>query len=93
MLLSLHFFLNLNLVGASGTAKAFNLASNISSLVVFVINGKVLYYVAIPMALANMAGNLLGSRLALTKGPLLIRRMLIFSLALLFASLIWRYFA
>lgn len=92
MLLSLHFFLSLNLVAASGTAKAFNLASNISSLVIFIINGKVFYYAAIPMALANMAGNVIGSRLALSKGPVLIRRMLLFSLALLFVSLVWRYF-
>lgn len=92
MLLSLHFFLSLNLVAASGTAKAFNLASNISSLVIFVISGKVFYYAAIPMALANMAGNIIGSRLALSKGPTLIRRMLLFSLALLFATLVWRYF-
>lgn len=92
MLLSLHFFLGMHLVAASGTAKTFNLASNISSLVVFLINGKIYYYAAIPMAAANMAGNILGSKLALKRGPALIRKMLLISLALLFASLLYRYF-
>jgi uncharacterized membrane protein YfcA len=91
MLLSLHCFLGLNLVAASGTAKAFNLASNLSSLVVFIVKGKVLYVIAVPMAVACMAGNFLGSRLVLKKGPTLVRRMLLVSLSLLFVSLIIRY--
>lgn len=93
MLLSLHFTLGLNLITASATAKAFNLASNLSSLVVFLISGKVYWFAAVPMAAANMLGNIVGSRLALRGGPALIRKMLLFSLALLFATLIWRYYA
>jgi len=93
MLLSLHFVLGLNLIAASGTAKVFNLASNVSSLVIFLINGKVLWFAALPMAAANMAGNIFGSRLALRQGPALIRKMLLFSLALLFATLVWRYYS
>jgi uncharacterized membrane protein YfcA len=91
MLLALHFFLGLHLVAASATAKAFNLASNLSSLVVFVINGEVFYAIALPMALACMSGNILGARLALKKGPGLVRRMLLASLSLLFLSLLARY--
>ena len=91
MLLGLHCLLGLGLVAASGTAKAFNLASNVSSLVVFIISGKVYYFIAVPMALANVAGNIVGSRLALRRGPTVIRRMLLISLGLLFVSLIWRY--
>lgn len=93
MLLSLHLILGLNLITASGTAKALNLASNASSLVVFLLNGNVYFFAAIPMAAANIAGNILGSRLALRQGPKLIRRMLLGSLALLFGTLVWRYYA
>lgn len=92
LLLALHLALGLNLVAASGTAKAFNLASNVSSLVVFIISGHVLYLAAVPMAVANMAGNILGSRLALRGGPRIIRRMLLLSLGLLFITLLWRYY-
>lgn len=91
MLLALHLGLGLGLVGASGTAKAFNLASNASGLAVFLFYGKVYFPAAIPMAIANTAGNILGSRLALRFGPTLIRRMLLLSLGLLFATLVWRY--
>jgi uncharacterized membrane protein YfcA len=93
MLLSLHFILGLNLIAASGTAKAFNLASNVSSLVVFLLNGKVFWLAALPMAAANVAGNIFGARMALRQGPALIRKMLFISLALLFATLIWRYYS
>lgn len=93
LLLGLHFALGMNLVAASATAKPFNLASNVGALVVFIVNGQVLYLVGIPMALANTAGNLLGSRMALKKGSDVVRKMLVVSLALLFATLVWRYYA
>lgn len=93
MLLSLHLVVGLNLITASGTAKTFNLASNVSSLVIFLVSGKIYYAAGIPMALANIAGNILGSRMAIKGGPTVIRRMLLVSLALLFISLIWRYYA
>lgn len=91
MLLGLHVVLGLNLVAASGTAKAFNLASNVSGLAVFIASGAVYYPAAIPMAAANMAGNILGSRMALRRGQALVRRMLLFSLGMLFVTLLWRY--
>ena len=91
MLLGLHCLLGLGLVTSSATAKAFNLASNVSSLIVFIVSGKIYYFAALPMALANVAGNIVGSRLALRKGPTVIRRMLFVSLGLLFISLVWRY--
>ena len=91
LLLALHLILGLGLVSASGTAKAFNLASNISGLAVFLFYGKVWFLAAIPMALANIAGNMAGTRLALCGGPRIVRRMLFVSLTLLFISLIVRY--
>jgi len=91
-LLALHLVLGLGLVAASGTAKAFNLASSISSLTIFLLSAKVFWLAALPMATACMAGNILGSRLALCNGPALIRKMLLISLALLFATLVWRYY-
>ena len=93
MLLSLHFVLGIGLITASGTAKVLNLASNISSLIIFLIHGKVYFFMAVPMALANIAGNIMGSRLALRGGPAVVRRMLFISLGLLFATLVWRYYA
>ena len=92
LLLALHLVLGLGLVAASGTSKVFNLASNISGLTVFLFFGKVWFLAALPMALANIAGNLAGTRLALRGGPRIVRRMLLFSLGLLFVSLVVRYY-
>ena len=91
-ILALHWFLHMDLVHASGTAKVFNLASNMGALGVFLWDGKVLFTLGIPLALANMAGNYLGSRLAIQQGAGVVRKFLCFSLALLFCTLIWRYF-
>jgi uncharacterized membrane protein YfcA len=89
-LLTLHLILGLGLVAASGTAKVLNLASNISGLLVFLLHGKIFFALALPMAAANIAGNLVGARLTIAGGPRLVRRMLLVSLTLLFATLLWR---
>ncbi|MDL2317133.1 TSUP family transporter [Desulfovibrio sp. OttesenSCG-928-A18] len=92
MLISLHFVLGMSLIKASATAKCFNLASNVSSLVLFLLNGKVYFFFAVPMAIGNVSGNIVGSRMAMRVGAKLIRGMLLFSLVLLFATLVWRYY-
>lgn len=93
LLLALHLFLGMNLVKASGTTKVFNLASNLGSLAVFLLNGKVLFAIAIPIAVANITGNLMGARMAIRHGAPVIRKFLLVSLSLLFVSLIWRYYS
>lgn len=93
LLLGLHFMLRLPLVAASATAKPFNLASNLAAFVVFMLNGSVLYSLAVPLAAANILGNVVGSRLAIRKGAKVVRGMLFISLALLFGTLLHRYYA
>ncbi len=90
--ISLYFFLRLNLLAATATAKVFNLASNVGALIAFVMAAKVLYAVAIPMAAANMAGNFIGSRLAIKKGQQIIKYFLMGALVLLTISLAIKYF-
>ena len=91
LILGLHFVLGLDLVRASGTAKTFNLASNSASMVTMACNGQVIYALALPMALANIGGNIIGSRLALSKGAGVVRKVLYVSLTLLFLTLLHRY--
>ncbi|MBC9785186.1 TSUP family transporter [Heliobacterium chlorum] len=92
LIMAFYIWLGLDLVMASGTAKVFNLGSNIGALVVFLMEGKVLYLLGLPMALANIAGNLLGSTLAIRKGTNLVRAFLMTSFGLLFITLVWKYF-
>ncbi len=53
---------------ASAAAKRLNLATNLAALAWFVPHGHVVWAVALPMALANVAGSTLGTRLALKHG-------------------------
>lgn len=54
-------------------AKLVNLATNIGSIALFVIKGKIIWSVAIPMAICNATGAFLGARLAISKGNGFIR--------------------
>ncbi len=58
---------------AAANTKVLNLASNFGSLVLFMATGNVLYAVALPMALCNIAGGFLGAHLAVRGGSRLIR--------------------
>jgi len=92
LIISFGFFLSMNLVKASATAKVFNLVSNIGALVVFLFAGKVWFLVGVPAAVANIAGNFLGSHLAIKKGDAFIKVILVAVITTLFASLVWKYF-
>ncbi|MES2591193.1 MAG: TSUP family transporter [Bacteroidota bacterium] len=58
---------------ASAHAKTVNLATNIASIIYFASTGNIIYELAVPMALFNMTGGFIGSRLALLKGNTFIR--------------------
>ena len=77
-----------DLLTASGNTKVANSASNIASLVTFAISGQVLWAVGIPAALCGIAGNYVGSGIALKSGAKVIRPMFFVVLALLVLRLI-----
>lgn len=72
---------------ASGNAKALNLASNYAALLTFIQAGTIYYEIALPAALCGLAGNFLGSGLAIRKGAAFIRPFLVVVLILIFISL------
>lgn len=87
LILALHFILRFDLVAASANSKLFNFSSNIGALIAFMLAGKVLYLLAIPLVLANLAGNHVGSNSALKYGPKVVQRTLSVSMLLLMGSL------
>lgn len=91
-ILAFHWVLRMGLIEASATSKVFNLASNVGALIAFLFNGKVWFMLAIPMAIASMAGNWVGSRMAIKAGPSMVRKFLLVSMSLLLLTLIWQYF-
>ena len=60
-------------LAASASAKVVNFATNLSALLFFVFTDNVLYKFAIPMAACNIAGSLIGTRLAILRGNKFVR--------------------
>jgi hypothetical protein len=81
--------LKYDFVTANANTKVVNLASNIAAVVAFIINGKIVYAIGVPAAVAGIAGNLLGARLVIKKGAKVIRPIFILALALLFAKILF----
>ena len=65
--------LGFDFLQASTNAKLVNLATNIGSITLFVIKGKIVWAIAIPMAVCNATGAFIGARLAISKGNGFIR--------------------
>jgi uncharacterized protein len=60
--------LGFDFLNASAHAKFVNLSTNLGSIVFFTAAGKIMFYVAIPMAVCNAIGGILGARMAILKG-------------------------
>ncbi|KUO76197.1 MAG: hypothetical protein APF77_23995 [Clostridia bacterium BRH_c25] len=58
---------------AAGNSKVLNFVSNITSLVMFAINGKIYYMLGIPIGLAMIVGARVGSRIAIKNGAKVIK--------------------
>ena len=68
---------------ACGTTKIVNLCSGMAALVTFIINGKIDYSLAIPCTILAIAGNWLGSGLAIKNGAKLVRPVMVAAMVLL----------
>ena len=83
----------LGLTRATGTTKLLNAASNLGSLLVFIIGGKVLWLLGLCLAVGAMTGNWLGSHFAMKHGARVIRPLLILTSLALTGRLIWGFFS
>jgi uncharacterized membrane protein YfcA len=72
---------------ASASAKFVNIATDIAALLFFVPTGKVLYAIAIPMAIFNMLGAYTGTWVAMKRGTPFIRGLFLFLLIILILKL------
>ena len=84
-------FARMKVGSANAQAKVINLTSNITSLVVFLLNGQVLIPLGIAAAVCNMAGNWVGSGLAISKGTRIVRPVILLVLLLLLAKTIFNF--
>lgn len=72
-------------LNASANAKMVNLATNFGSICLFMLKGKIIWAIALPMAASNALGGWLGAKLAINKGNSFIR---IFFLVVVIGTLV-----
>lgn len=75
--------IGLDIVKACGTTKIVNFATNISALITYALNGNVMFSVGLPCVIFAIAGNWIGSGLAIKNGVKVVKPIMIVTMALL----------
>lgn len=81
------------LTRATALTKLFNFTSNIASVILFALGGRMLWLLGLSMAVGAMTGGWIGSRTALKFGAPLIRPLMVVLSLGLTGRLLWSYFA
>jgi uncharacterized membrane protein YfcA len=82
----------LGLTRATAHAKLFNFTSNVASVLLFALGGKMMWLLGLCMAAGAMAGGWIGSHTAMRFGARLIRPLLVTISLGMTARLLWGYF-
>ena len=88
LLLLLTGLAHLELNKAAGVTKAINLTTNISALVVFVMNGKVYFPLGLIAGVFGIAGNYIGARCFSSKGSGFVKPLIIVVITIFFIKII-----
>lgn len=80
------------LLEASATSKIFNFSSNIGAFVAFVIAGQIAWIIGVPMVIASLLGNHIGSLHAIKTNGEIIKKVLYISVGAMMLTLLSRYF-
>lgn len=68
---------------AASVAKVVNVATNLGALVIFGVHGVILWHIGLVLGAANIAGGLLGARLAIRGGSVFVRKIFLVVTAVL----------
>ncbi|MTI60289.1 MAG: hypothetical protein FH762_10000 [Firmicutes bacterium] len=66
-------FFGFNFTISTANAKILNFTSNLTSLILFALHGKIIYSIGIPMAISTALGARLGSKIAIKHGSKIIK--------------------
>lgn len=83
----------LGLTRATALTKLFNVTSNVGSLMIFAMGGKVIWLLGLCIGLGSMAGSYLGTHSAIHFGARLIRPLLVIISIAMTGRLLWTYFS
>ena len=88
LIIAFTVFAKMSVSRANAHTKVINLTTNVTSLAVFLLSGKVVIALGLAAAACNMAGNYLGSGLVLSKGARITRPIILLVLGLLLLKLL-----
>jgi uncharacterized membrane protein YfcA len=74
LVLTLVAVLGFAFLSASAIAKVVNVATNLGAIIIFGANGEIIWKVGLTLAIANVAGGLIGAQIALRGGSNLVRK-------------------
>jgi uncharacterized membrane protein YfcA len=82
-------FFGFDFLSASAAAKVVNVACNLSALAWFGYSGHLIWQVAAGMAVCQVAGSLVGTRLAVRHGSVFVRKLFLVVVSLLICKTAW----
>ncbi len=83
LIIAFTVFAGMSVGVANAQAKVINLTTNITSLIIFIANGQVLFTLGIAAAISNMIGGYIGAGLVMKKGSKIVKPTIILVLILL----------
>ncbi|TCJ98427.1 hypothetical protein EV694_0831 [Volucribacter psittacicida] len=89
-IIALTLFNGLTLLQASATSKIFNFGSNIGAFVAFFMAGQMAFLIGIPMIIASLLGNHIGSLQAIKTNGEVVRKVLIITVIFMMITLIYQ---
>lgn len=88
LIFSFIIFLNMDFLRASASAKVINFSTNFAAVIYAATTSNINYNIAIPMALSNIAGAIVGTRIAIKFGTKLIRILFILIVCVMLVKLL-----
>lgn len=83
LIIAFTVFAKLGIKSANAQTKMINLTTNITSLVIFILNGQVLFQVAVAAAVSNMIGGYIGAGMVMKNGSKIVKPSILLVLTLL----------
>lgn len=84
-------WLGFSFLEGSAFTKLINLATNVAAIIIFAVTDHIFYQIAVPMAICNILGNLMGAKLAIKKGSRFVRWFFLLVLLALIVAMLRQY--
>ncbi len=89
-MLALVSLFGVGLIDATARTKLLNFISNIASLIMFAVSGKIVWPIGLAMGVGQFVGAQIGARLAIRNGAAIIRPLLVVVSCAMAVKLLWR---